>query len=155
VQVYQKVCPFHAEPEHNNAFGEIVSETGEWPASVPFAYQSSWLHLCAMPDGSPLYLAPTRAYHAGLGRFLQRDFVRVSINRYIAFTNCPPKQVDPMGLQDVDPPFGISPDYLPPIVTHAFGMAAGLVSAAAEQVRDLLAPKRPLTQLESKMANVA
>jgi hypothetical protein len=58
-----------------SAFGEVVSESGTWPDEVPFGYQSNWMYLdgLTLPDGSPLYLSPTRVYHAGAGRFLQRD----------------------------------------------------------------------------------
>ena len=58
-----------------NAFGELISESGAWPAEVPFGYQSNWLDLTTLPDGSSLYLSPTRPYHAGTGLFLQRDFL--------------------------------------------------------------------------------
>ena len=70
-----------------NAFGEMVSETGTWPDEVPFGYQSNWLALDGMtlPDGTRLYFSPTRVYHPGVGRFLQRDPIGVAadMNLYV------------------------------------------------------------------------
>ena len=85
-----------------NAFGETIEETGTWPDVVMFAYQSNWMKLCSLPDGSPLYLSPTRLYHAGTGRFLQRDLIHrpTAPSSYIYATNSPPSRMDPVGLED-------------------------------------------------------
>jgi hypothetical protein len=42
-----------------------------------------------------------RFYHAGIGKFIAKDILQYG-NRYRAFGNSPPKQVDPLGMQDVD-----------------------------------------------------
>jgi RHS repeat-associated protein len=84
-----------------NAFGEMISQTGSWPSEVPFAYQTNWLALPGMvlPDGTQLYLSPTRVYHPGVGRFLQRDMAGIDINLYPYVGNGPPNATDPFGLQ--------------------------------------------------------
>jgi len=83
-----------------SAFGEIVSETGTWPDKVPFGYQSNWMTLIDMPDGSPLYLSPTRIYHAGTGRFLQRDLLGTAFgpNLYEYVSSTPLASTDAAGL---------------------------------------------------------
>ncbi|MHC5057596.1 MAG: RHS repeat-associated core domain-containing protein, partial [Planctomycetota bacterium] len=85
-----------------NAFGETVSETGTWPDEVPFGYQSNWLALDGMtlPDGTRLYLSPTRVYHPGVGRFLQRDLLGTwqGMNLYSYVAGLPVSAVDPLGL---------------------------------------------------------
>ena len=84
-----------------NAFGETVSETGTWPDEVPFGYQSNWLALDGMtlPDGTRLYLSPTRVYDPGIGRFLQRDLIHISgDNRFEYGRSNPANSVDPWGL---------------------------------------------------------
>jgi RHS repeat-associated protein len=85
-----------------NAFGETVSETGTWPDEVPFGYQSNWLALDGMtlPDGTRLYLSPTRIYHPGVGRFLQRDPVgsAAGTNLYVYARSEPTERQDPSGL---------------------------------------------------------
>jgi uncharacterized protein RhaS with RHS repeats len=43
-----------------DAFGNVASESGSWPEDVPFGYQSDWIFLCRLPDGSALYLTLTR-----------------------------------------------------------------------------------------------
>ncbi|MHC5059271.1 MAG: RHS repeat domain-containing protein [Planctomycetota bacterium] len=96
----------------HNAFGETVSETGTWPDEVPFGYQTNWLALDGMtlPDGTRLYLSPTRVYHPGVGRFLQRDplalltaederrRVKLSSNLFVYARDVPTRFVDPSGL---------------------------------------------------------
>lgn len=42
-----------------------------------------------------------RFYEPGIGRFIARDMLWY-LNRYRAYTNRPPTQVDPLGLMDVD-----------------------------------------------------
>jgi len=41
-----------------------------------FRYQSNWIDL--VDSGGDLLLSPTRVYHAGVGRFLQRDLLAVT-----------------------------------------------------------------------------
>jgi hypothetical protein len=100
-----------------SAFGEIVSESGTWPAEVPFGYQSNWMYLdgLTLPDGSPLYLSPTRVYHAGAGRFLQRDLLRY-INRYDYGRSSVLELVDAKGMEpgDADVPRPSPRPYSPP-----------------------------------------
>jgi YD repeat-containing protein len=60
----------------------------------------AWMHLPDDPD-DVLRPTPTRTYHAGLGRFLQRDFVRRPnwSSRYAYAGNRVPLDVDPLGLR--------------------------------------------------------
>jgi len=105
-----------------NAFGQVLQSLGTWPDIVwPLGYQTNWLQLPNLPGGASMYLSPTRIYHAGIGRFLERDilgekwFVNASIydfstvlkasdlyrvermNLYTYVNNNPTQNVDPEG----------------------------------------------------------
>lgn len=57
-----------------NAFGEVISQTGEW--NCRFGFHTNWIEL---KDG--LYLTPTRIYDSKTGRFIQRDPMLKQVNR--------------------------------------------------------------------------
>ena len=69
-------------------------------AETRFRYQSNWI--CLDDSAGELLLSPTRLYHSGLGRFLQRDplgFVD-GWNLYNAFSGNPSLSIDPVGLEN-------------------------------------------------------
>jgi RHS repeat-associated protein len=79
-----------------NAWGEPL-HTAETGASNRFRYQPNWI---VLPDSSGLiYISATRAYHAGVGRFLQRE-VHASGRRYWYARSNPAVRVDPDGSTD-------------------------------------------------------
>lgn len=75
-----------------NAFGEVISQTGEWPSR--FGYHSNWIEL---KEG--LYLTPTRIYSTELGRFIQKDRSKLTKreNLYEFCDNNPSNKVDASG----------------------------------------------------------
>lgn len=86
----------------HEAFGTMSSFGGSIPIDKPFDmnYQSNWLLLETLADGSQLYLTPSgRIYHTGLGRFLSRDPIgyRGGINLYLYVGNRPLLYLDPFG----------------------------------------------------------
>jgi RHS repeat-associated protein len=81
-----------------DAFGNILSETGDWSIS-DLGFHSDWVLM--KNSGGTLYLTPAgRVYDTRTGRFLQRDKlgVRTGQNRYVALNNYPTNYVNPLGL---------------------------------------------------------
>ena len=81
-----------------SAFGAVAGHGGA--AATPFTYAG--MH-GVMDDGGGLYHMTNRAYHAVLGRFLQRDPLGLGggDNLYRYVSDNPVTGVDPLGLRDL------------------------------------------------------
>ena len=76
-----------------DAFGTKLKESGNQVNR--FQFSANYMQLKVLEN---IYLSPTRVYHAGIGRFLQKDRIRFGAP-YTYVTNQPTKYVDPAGLQ--------------------------------------------------------
>jgi uncharacterized protein RhaS with RHS repeats len=81
-----------------NAWGEKLLNQPP-PEGTRFGFSApAWIELKDDPDGV-LIMTPTRTYHSGAGRFLQRDANPSSPGSYIYDNNRPSLIADPTGLQ--------------------------------------------------------
>jgi RHS repeat-associated protein len=82
---------------YTNAWGQNPTYTENGP-TPRMQYQSNWIWLTDSPNRN-LFLTPTRIYHAGLGRFVQRDPIGFADgpNLYAYVQNIPIGLVDPRG----------------------------------------------------------
>lgn len=79
-----------------DAFGQLIDRSGAWPA--PFGFRGYWLE-----ETSGLALLHARAYHPGIGRFLQRDPLGYAdgTNLYAYAGHAPDRMTDEWGLKSV------------------------------------------------------
>jgi len=80
-----------------DAFGQVLAETGDW-SHLAFGFHPNWVQLKDV-EGGRYYVTPGgRIYDTELGRFLQRDPIRLPTeNTYVALRNNPQNVVDPWG----------------------------------------------------------
>jgi len=102
-----------------NAWGELLSASGDYPTPDRLGYQTNWLQLNDSPPSLDLYLSPTWMYGATVGRFEQKDMVG-SNSRY----NLLPSQYQYRSQPSMEDPGGPASSWL---TSHGLGPRPGHV----------------------------